>query len=158
MEVKFKKLHENAVLPSYAKPGDNGLDITAVSDGIMSGSEDVNNLWYYVEYKTGLSCELPEGHVGLLFPRSSISKSGLVLSNSVGVLDQTYRGEICFRFRLDYGTAKQAEDHMGKPALYRAGDRIGQLVIIPLPTIEPKFVDELSETERGSGGFGSTNT
>lgn len=156
MKIKFKKLHEDAVLPSYAKPGDAGMDISALSDGKPVFSEDNKNLWYYVEYKTGLSCEIPEGFVGLLFPRSSISKSALMLSNSVGVLDSGYRGEICLRFKIDSGVGNTDEMNY-KAAVYKKGDRIGQLIIIPYPTIEPEFSDELSDTERGDGGFGSTD-
>lgn len=156
MKVKFKKLHEDAVLPNYAKLGDAGLDITAVSDGVFLHSSGGEDAWYYVEYKTGLSAELPEGHVGLLFPRSSISKSSLMLSNSVGIIDQFFRGEICFRFKVDSGLVEQAHEVLGEVALYKKGDRIGQLLVIPYPTMEPEFVDELSETERGTGGFGHT--
>lgn len=157
MKINFKKLHENAVLPSYAKPGDAGLDVTAVSNGLVSESNDPSSLWLYVEYKTGLSVEIPEGYVGLLFPRSSISKSSLMLANAVGVLDSGFRGEVCFRFKMDYGILNQSENTKGSPAIYKKGDKIGQLLIIPYPTIEPWFAEELSETERGSGGFGSTD-
>lgn len=160
MKVGFKKLHEDAILPSYAKPGDAGMDITATSDGQLVFSEDKGNNWYYIEYKTGLAAEIPEGFVGLLFSRSSISKSSLTLSNAVGVLDSSYRGEICFRFKIDSGLVNifETDRPSQKPALYKKGDRIGQLVVLPYPTIEPEFVDELSNTERGTGGFGSTNT
>lgn len=157
MKIKFKKLNENAVLPNYAKPGDAALDLTSISDGKMSVSEDNNNLWYYVEYKTGLSVELPEGYVGLLFPRSSISKSALMLANAVGVVDSGFRGEICFRFKVDAGAIEESKESKGKVSVYKKGDRIGQLMIVPYPTIEPEFTEELSETERGDGGFGSTN-
>ena len=152
MKVKFKKLHEDAVLPNYAKPGDAGMDLTSIGDGEPSFSKDGEDACYYVQYRTGLAAEIPEGFVGLLFPRSSLSKSALILSNSVGVLDSGYRGEICFRFKVDSGLANS-------PTIsrYKKGDRIGQLVILPYPTIEPEFVDELSTTERGDGGFGSTD-
>ena len=155
MRVKFKKLHEDAVLPSYAKAGDAGLDITTISDRVAANSGQDKNQWYYIEYKTGLSAEIPEGHVGLLFPRSSISKSALSLANSVGVIDSGYRGEICFRFKIDAGLVGQAGEEY-KPSIYKKGDKIGQLMILPYPTIEPEFVDELSESERGQGGWGST--
>jgi dUTP pyrophosphatase len=157
MKVKFKKLHEDAVLPAYSRPGDAGLDLTATSDGIAVTSELDKNEWYYVEYKTGLAVELPENHVGLLFPRSSISKSALILANSVGVVDQSFRGEICLRFKIDAGILSQSSSTAGTPANYKKGDRIGQLLIVPYPTIEPEFAEELSSTERGTGGFGSTN-
>lgn len=157
MKLKFKKLHESAILPSYAKTGDAGLDITAVSDGVLITSEKGNAIWYYIEYKTGLVVEIPEGYVGLIFPRSSISKSSLSLSNAVGVIDSGYRGEICLRFKVDAGIVEQQRFQMGEPAVYKAGDRIGQLMIVPYPTIEPEFSDDLTDTERGTGGFGSTN-
>lgn len=135
-KVNFKLLHPDAKLPSYAKLGDAGLDITATSITITETQ---------VTYGTGLAVEIPPGHVGLLFPRSSIRKYGLQLSNSVGVVDSGYRGEIQFTF-----------NKTGKFGCYNVGDRIGQLVILPYPLIAPKQVDELSDSERGTGGFGST--
>jgi dUTP pyrophosphatase len=157
MQVKFKKLHEDAVLPSYAKPGDAGMDLTAVEKGEVIHSADLlSDSWYYVEYKTGISVEIPEGYVGLLFARSSISKSSLILANGVGVVDSGYRGEICLRFKIDNALMGTYIDETSKPCTYKKGDRIGQLVIIPYPTIEPEFTEELTTTERGAGGFGST--
>jgi dUTP pyrophosphatase len=139
MELKFKKLHEDAVLPSYAKDGDAGLDLVCVDNG--SVSED------FVEYKLGIAVEIPEGYVGLIFPRSSITKKSLLLKNSVGVIDSGYRGEIMARYHhtiLGYGKT------------YSKGDKIAQLIIMPYPTINPKWADELSDTVRGANGFGST--
>lgn len=144
LQVKIKKLHKNAVIPSYAKEGDAGMDVTAV---------DVTYEKDYVSYKTGLAFEIPEGFVGLLFPRSSISKKELLLSNSVGVLDSGYRGEVEFRFKLVGNGAPSS----GIQNIYSIGDRIGQIMIIPHPTIKFIEVEELSESERGVGGFGSTN-
>jgi len=155
MKVKFKKLHEDAVLPKKANPGDAGMDIVCVSDGVAINSGEDKNQWYYIEYQTGLAVEIPENHVGLLFPRSSISKSALLLSNSVGIIDSSFRGPVCLRFKIDANIANQAVGEW-QPAIYKKGDRIGQLMILPYPTIEPEFADELSETERGSGGFGSS--
>jgi dUTP pyrophosphatase len=137
MEVKIKKLHPNAVIPSYAKAGDAGLDLTAVSKDF----DEYGN----VVYGTGIAVEIPAGFVGLVFPRSSIYKVELSLSNSVGVIDSGYRGEIMFKFR----------EH-GLHRTYEVGERIGQLIIMPYPSIQFKEVDELSETERGEGGYGST--
>jgi dUTP pyrophosphatase len=151
LKVKFKKLHEDAVLPSYAKYGDAGMDITATSDPIQVHSESGKESWFYMEYKTGLAVEIPEGYVGLMFPRSSISKSSLLLANCVGVCDSGFRGEICFRFKTDGSLGD-----FSRRAVYNKGDRIGQLVILPYPTVEAEFVDELSTSERGSGGWGST--
>lgn len=138
MQVKFKKLQDNAVIPSYATAGDAGLDMVAT---------DLRDWHDQVVYMTGIAVEIPEGHVGLLFPRSSIRKYQLSLSNSVGVVDSGYRGEIQFTFNKTSGPASQK---------YKIGERIGQLVIIPYPIIEAVEVDELSDSERGEGGFGST--
>jgi len=102
-----------------------------------------------VTYDTGLSMEIPEGYVGLLFPRSSISKTTLSLANSVGVIDSGYRGSIMFKFRYLGGKGNW---------FYNLGDRVGQIIIIPYPTVEFEEVEELSSTERGQGGFGSTGT
>ena len=141
MIVKIKKLDSKAVTPAYAKAGDAAVDLTAISIAKVDRDE-----FGYMEYGTGLAIEIPEGHVGLLFPRSSISNSGLILTNSVGVIDSGYRGEIKFRFK-----------HIPDTAYYKPGDRIGQLIIIPYPQINFQEVEELSSTERGEGGFGSTN-
>ena len=143
MQVRFKRLSDKAVIPSYAKPGDAGLDISAVYHKI---DPDHN----YIEYFTGLAVEIPEGHVGLLFPRSSVSKTDLALANCVGVVDSGYRGELTFRYKF----AKEA--YYASLKRYQDGDRIGQLVIMPYPTIEPTEAMELSETERGDGAYGST--
>ena len=139
MKVKVKKLNENTIIPSYAKLGDAGLDITTT--GINEATES------YIEYKTGLAIEIPEGFVGLIFPRSSISKTDLILTNSVGVIDSGYRGEIKLRFKI----SKEGDIN-----IYEKGDKIGQLIIIPYPQIEFEEVNELSSTERGEDGFGSS--
>lgn len=158
MKVKFKKLSDDAILPSYAKPGDAGLDITATSDGVVIHNKENDPSWYYIEYKTGLAVELPDNHVGLMLPRSSISKSALFLANSVAVVDSKFRGECCFRFKIDAGAVDQATKDRVQAEVYKKGDRIGQMLILPYPTIEPEWAEELSETERGQGGFGSTGT
>jgi dUTP pyrophosphatase len=141
MKVKIKKLSENAVIPSYAKPGDAGMDLTAITLSKVD-----NNDFGFLEYGTGLAVEIPEGFVGLVFPRSSVSNSGLILANSVGVIDSGYRGEIKLRFK-----------HIPDTAFYKPGDRVGQLIVIPYPNVEFEQVTELSSTERSEGGFGSTN-
>jgi dUTP pyrophosphatase len=138
MEVKVKKLVKEAVVPKYAKHGDAGMDLTATSKSI-----DENGC---VVYGTGLAFEIPEGYVGLLFPRSSNAKKALLLANSVGVVDSGYRGEVIFKFR--------PADSSGR--MYDIGDRIGQIIIMPFPLIEFIESDELSETERGNGCFGHT--
>lgn len=137
LKVKIKRTHSDAVLPSYAKPGDAGMDVVSVGKEIKDK---------FVEYKTGLCIEIPEGHVCLIFPRSSVSKKDLMLCNSVGVLDSGYRGELIFRFQ------KFGKDH------YEVGDRIGQIMILPYPQVEVEEVNELSETQRGSDGLGSTGS
>lgn len=138
MKVKIKKLSKNSVLPTYSKVGDAGLDLTAISE---EWNED-NSI---VTYDTGLAIEIPKGHVGLLFPRSSIYKTSLDLTNAVGVIDSGYRGSIMFKFRY-------VEEGM----VYDVGDRVGQLIILPYPEIEFEEVEELSNSERNDGGFGST--
>jgi dUTP pyrophosphatase len=148
MKVKIKKLHANATIPKYAKPGDAGMDLTATSFRVVFGSNGVNGV-SYLEYGTGISIEIPEGYVGLVFPRSSISETCLILSNSVGVIDSGYRGEIKARFRYDGSGSTNA---------YASGERIAQLIIIPYPQIEFEEVQELQDSERGTGGYGSTGT
>ena len=138
MQVKVKKLHPEAIIPKYAKQGDAGLDLTAVSE---EWNED-NSM---VTYGTGLSIEIPEGYVGLLFPRSSVCKTSLNLSNSVGVIDSGYRGEIMLKYR-----------YPEEGLVYDLGDRVGQLIILPYPQIELIEAEELSSTERGEGGYGSS--
>lgn len=138
MQVNVKKLHPNAVIGSYAKPGDAGIDLTATSKSY--------DQYKNVVYGTGLAFEIPEGYVGLVFPRSSICKQDLILSNCVGVIDSGYRGEVMLKFKPTENFAR----------LYEVGDRIGQIIIMPYPQITLNEVEELSETERGNGGYGST--
>ena len=142
MKVKIKKLSENAVIPTYAKEGDAGMDVVATSI--------INETLDSITYGTDIALEIPEGFVGLVFPRSSIRKTHLHLSNSVGVIDSGYRGEIQATFKKIQGISNNALDN------YKVGDRIFQLMIIPHPTIQFIEVDELTTTERGEGGFGST--
>jgi dUTP pyrophosphatase len=139
MNVKVKKLHPNAVIPTYAKSGDAGMDLVA--------TEIISNTTFDVTYGTGIALEIPEGFVGLIFPRSSIRKYELALSNSVGVIDSGYRGELQATFK---------RTNTLFPDAYKVGDRIAQIMIIPHPPIEFVEVEELSNTERGAGGFGST--
>lgn len=138
MKVKIKRLNKSAVIPKYAKDGDAGLDLTATA-------YKVNEKGQYV-YTSDLALEIPDGYVGLLFPRSSICKKDLEMTNSVGVIDSNYRGPIKSVFN------PTCED----PEIYELGERFAQLIIIPYPKIEFEEVEELSETERGTGGYGST--
>lgn len=139
MKVKIKKLDPKAVIPSYAHDTDAGMDLVATSTHWEGDN---------IVYSTGISMEIPEGYVGLLFPRSSNAKKRLLLSNSVGVVDSGYRGEITFKFK--------GLDIIEESNYYSVGDRIGQLIILPYPKIEFEEVEELSESERGEGGYGST--
>ena len=140
MNVKIKKLSKDAVIPSYAKIGDVGLDLTAVS---ISYADN------YIEYGTGLAIEIPEGFGGFIFPRSSISNYDLSFCNSVGVVDSNYRGELKIRFNAIY-------NYQLNKKLYDIGDRIGQLVVLPVPKIEFELTGELNDSVRGSSGFGSS--
>lgn len=146
MKVNVKKLDSNAVLPTYAKHGDAGMDLTATS---KSYDEHGN-----VCYGTSLAFEIPNGFVGLLFPRSSNTKKDLILGNSVGVIDSGYRGEVMFKFRPVMPLERDIE--FG-PREHNVGDRIGQIIIMPYPQVEFNLVDELSSSDRGVGGFGSTD-
>lgn len=138
MRLNFKKLHPNAVLPTKAHATDAGLDLTCTSYRY----DFMHDVW---EYGCGLAVEIPEGYVGLLFPRSSVYRTSMVMSNCVGVIDSGYRGEI---------KAKFYESENTKP--YGRGDRFAQLVIVPIPRIETYLVDRLSDSDRGEGGYGST--
>lgn len=143
LTVKFRKLVPEAVTPRYAQDGDAGMDLTATSFRVADT---------FIEFGTGIAVEIPYSHVGLLFPRSSITKSapGVSLKNSVGVIDSNYRGEILVRFELPYqGYVKQS--------IPVVGDKVAQLIIIPYPTVHMEEVQELSDSNRGQGGFGSTD-
>jgi dUTP pyrophosphatase len=135
VQIKIKKLSDEAVVPKYAKEGDAGLDLVAISK---------RETEKFIEYGTGLAFEIPLGYAGFIFPRSSVSKKDLVLANSVGVVDSGYRGEFLVRFK------KLGEEE------YEVGERVAQVVIMKLPEVEIEEVLELSNSERGEGGFGST--
>lgn len=136
MQLKIKKLHPNAVIPKYAKDGDAGLDLTAVSWEFLDSE--------HIKYNFGVAIEIPKGYVCFVFPRSSCYKQKQILSNCVGVIDSGYRGEIS---AVMVGTSKER---------YKILDRVAQIVILPYPEIEFVEVDELSETKRGTNGYGST--
>jgi dUTP pyrophosphatase len=139
MKLKIKKLNERAEIPFYAKDGDAGMDLVATT--LVRTSK-------FFEYGTDLAMEIPKGYVGLLFPRSSISKTDHFLRNSVGVIDSGYRGEI--KLRMSIPALGETE--------YLIGDKVGQLILMKLPWVEIEEVEELSNTDRGEGGFGSTGT
>lgn len=139
MRVKFKKLDPSAIKPKYAKESDAGMDLVATSI--------ISNTTSQITYGTGLGFEIPDGMVGLVFPRSSIRNTELVLSNSVGVIDSGYRGEVQATFNKTNGLDSIS---------YKVGDRVVQLIIVPHPIIQMQEVDELTDSKRGTDGFGST--
>lgn len=138
IEVKFKKLCVEAVEPIKAHPTDAGADLTATS----KHWDDEKQCFIY---GTGIATEIPEGYVGLVFPRSSIRKYALTQCNCVGVIDSHYRGEIMLSYKP-----------IGSGSTYNIGDKIAQLIIMPYPEISYVEVTELSDTDRGEGGHGST--
>lgn len=139
LHLRFKKLHPEAQLPHKATRGAAGFDLTCTE--IEWDAEHK-----IAKHHTGIAIELPEGYVGLLFPRSSISKTNLRVANATGIIDSDYRGEISL--------VCDVEDKGFRA--YATGDRIGQLVIMPLPEICWHEAEDLTSTERGSGGYGST--
>ena len=142
MKLKVKKLDERAVIPTYATPNSAGADL------YNKAGEDVTVPPHGTAFiKTGLAVEIPEGYVGLVFARSGIaSKRGLAPANKVGVIDSDYRGEWMVALH----------NHSDVPATVEGGERIAQVVVVPYVQGVFTEVDELSDTERGEGGFGST--
>lgn len=146
MKLKLKKLVEKAIMPDFAHVGDAGLDFYA-----LTKNEEFTRNGITLTYTTGIAVEIPVGYVGLLFSRSSTAtNTGLILGNSVGIIDSGYRGDITFVYK------NVSPNGLGK--IYNVGDKIGQMVIIQLPNVELEEVDELSDTSRQNGGFGSTGT
>lgn len=148
MKIRFKKLRADAVMPSKAHATDAGFDLVAVSR--------VFDEYGCVSYGTGIAVEIPKGHVGLLFPRSSVCKTDLSLSNCVGVIDSGYRGEVKAKFRPQLTFAgDRAGDPFGSRC-YEVGERIMQMVVMPYPEVEFEESDTLSDSDRGGGGYGSS--
>ena len=137
--VKVKKLDPNAVIPTYSKDGDAGMDLTI--------TDIKENTTFSISYGFGIAMEIPKGYVGLVFPRSSVRNQDLILSNCVGVIDSGYRGELQATFKKTQGLDSIS---------YNVGERGAQIVILPYPQIRMVESNELSNTERGKGGFGST--
>jgi dUTP pyrophosphatase len=137
--VKVKKLVLEAVVPSYSKVGDAGMDLTI--------TDIKENTSFSITYGFGIAMEIPKGFVGLIFPRSSVRNQDLILSNCVGVIDSGYRGELQATFKKTQGLDSIS---------YNIGERGAQIIVLPYPTIYMTEVPELSDTERGTGGFGST--
>lgn len=164
MKVNVKKVSESAILPTKAHSTDAGYDLYA--DSITY--DEFGN----VVYGTGVAMEIPEGYVGLIFPRSSLSEKDLVLSNAVGVVDSGYRGEVKAKFKPTHIAANPLKtwwqvfirrmNSVNLPVYsihrneYLLGERIAQMIIIPYPEVELELVDSLSVGERGDNGFGST--
>lgn len=138
--IKFQKLHPDAVLPTRAHATDAGMDIVATS---------INETDMYIEYGTGLAVEIDPGYVGLLVPRSSVTKYDLMLKNAVGVIDSEFRGQMTARFA--YSNRDNSDFKK-----YNVGDKVAQLVIVPISLPTPQWADELTDTNRGTGGYGST--
>lgn len=176
--LKFKKLNENAVIPSIAKAGDAGMDVVATE-------VEYDYLHDTIICHTGLACEFPKGYVLLAFPRSSVTNKGCLLGNSVGVIDSGYRGEIQLRYKMhisfkvkrfhqivmrvlydknpfkSFGKLVDNEVNKGFRVEdiyypYKAGDRVGQFILMKLPDVQVEEVTELTESDRGDGGFGSS--
>lgn len=137
MKIKFKKLTPEAEAPKQGRPGDAGFDLTAVYVERLDSCR--------VKAHSGIAVEIPEGYEGQLRARSSIHNAEAILSNGIGTIDAGYRGEICAIFY-----------HSGTKLPYDTGDRFAQLVIKPVPRVEYVEAEELSESERGAGGYGST--
>jgi dUTP pyrophosphatase len=143
MDLPFRKLGPHARLPAYAHPGDAGLDLASAVDTEIAPGERAM-------IPTGVAVAIPEGHAGLVLPRSGLaSRQGLTLANSPGLIDAGYRGEVtCAMVNLD----------RDRTVSIKRGDRIAQLVIIPMRAVEPRWSEELPPSERGEGGFGSSGS
>jgi dUTP pyrophosphatase len=142
-ELPFKRLDPDASLPEQAHSGDAGLDLRSIEDVEVGPGERAM-------VRTGLAVAIPDGHAGLVLPRSGLaSKHGLTLANAPGLIDAGYRGElICAVVNLDPRESVKIA----------RGDRIAQFVIVAVPEVRPAWVDELPRSSRGEGGFGSTGT
>ena len=169
LRVRVKKLAENAHIPTYAHLTDAGMDLYAASKSF----DEYGNM----VIGTGIAVEIPKGYVGLVFPRSSISQHYCYLTNAVGVIDSDYRGEITFKFAAKHYSIQfnRLWDRIknliagntqysytvyryngSEKQQYQVGDRIGQLIIMPYQKVQLIETDELTTTDRGTGGYGST--
>ena len=160
MKLKYKKVHPDGKIFLPQKPGDAGYDVIAVEDPIFENG--------YIQYNTGIALEIPKGYHVEIFPRSSISKYDIVMANSVGVVDNSYRGTVFIRFKVALSVNPTGlEDHLISATLGPSsladyinipiiGDRIAQLILRKTEHMELEEVEILSETVRGTGGFGST--
>lgn len=158
MELKFKKLDykttdkdgneievkSEGVLPTKATDGSAGFDLYSTR---ITQERDNSNKPVFV-YHTDIAVEIPKGYVGLLFHKSSVAKRSIMLTNAVGVIDSDYRNEIMAKMKVTTDAV---------PTIYAIGEPFAQLVIVPYLVAEPILVDELSETERGTKGFGEAD-
>ena len=141
MRLEFRRLDPSVDLPRRARPGDAGLDLAANADAEVGPGERAM-------IPTGLAVAIPDGHAGLVLPRSGLaSKKGLTLANAPGLIDSGYRGEV---------TVAVVNLDPTEPVKIVRGDRIAQLLVVPFAPVEPVEVDELQQTDRGAGGFGSS--
>lgn len=140
MKLKVKRLVPEAQLPKKAHDTDIGFDLVAINENLVDNGDHG-----YIEYGTGISVQPEKGYGCQIVSRSSVSGTGLWLANALGIIDPDYIGELKLRFKWIPGTKK-----------YKVGDRIGQLLVVPLPEVELEEVNDLQETTRGIGGFGST--
>ena len=144
MKINIKKLNDNAVIPTYGSEYAAGADLYACIEESVSILPNETKL-----IKTGLALELPVGYAAFIYARSGLaSKRGLAPANKVGVVDCDYRGEVMVALH----------NHSNTEQVVEKGERIAQMVIAPYITAEFCVVDELSDTVRGAGGFGSTGT
>lgn len=143
MKIKIKRLHPDAKLPTRATDGSAAYDLYACHP------REENSL----AVPTGIAVEIPSGYVGLICPRSGLARSKVTIQNSPGIIDSDYRGEICVMLRCQY-------PHTHETLIVKGWyhQRIAQLLVVPCMDVEWEEVDELSETKRGTGGFGSTGS
>lgn len=144
MILKFKKLAKEAVIPTKANATDAGYDLTTTR---FTQEFDRSGKMVLV-YHTDIAVEIPEGHVGLLMMRSSVCERSVTLTNAAGVIDSGYRGELTGKFKITTDAL---------PTIYQPGEVFAQLVIIPSPLFDVEVTDELSESDRGENGYGSSN-
>ena len=146
MELKIKKLSDKAIMPIRPHNSDAGLDLTTTSI-----TSEINECGQFIlVYHSDIAVEIPDGYVGLLFPRSSIAKKSIQFTNAVGVIDSGYRGEIMAKVRNTSGDSV--------PAVYKVGEKFAQLVIVPyVSDITITETTELQDSDRGAGGYGSSD-
>lgn len=153
MKIGFKKVHPDAVIPTYAHLGDAGMDVYAVEDVSLS-------LYRPTLVQTGLVADIPDGYEIQVRPRSGLALKGVTVVNGPGTVDSSYRGTIGVILMFVNNVYVDSPDGTGVVRKSRfeihKGDRIAQFVVAPVTRCEPVEVHEVSETERGAGGFGST--